>query len=49
MGAEVIAVVLGDSKNIWIDSYKLLAAFGFVVRIRRRSGNGRNASVLSGS
>ena len=24
-GREVIAVVLGDSKNIWIDSYKLLA------------------------
>lgn len=24
-GREVIAVVLGDNKNIWIDSYKLLA------------------------
>jgi D-alanyl-D-alanine carboxypeptidase (penicillin-binding protein 5/6) len=24
-GRDVIAVVLGDSKNIWIDSYKLLA------------------------
>ena len=24
-GREVIAVVLGDNKNIWNDSYKLLA------------------------
>jgi len=24
-GREVIAVVLGDNKNIWIDSYRLLA------------------------